>query len=81
MESMLAWVCISNTAWNLEDDRTTWFRTDWDINAKLPHGVEGVRHLKEVDNLPLLVSLYGCNQGDNKGCFVPLANFTSTPIL
>jgi hypothetical protein len=32
---------------------------DWDINAKLPHGVEDVRkHLKEVDNVPLLVSLY-----------------------
>jgi hypothetical protein len=40
---------------------------DWDINAKLPHGVEDVRkHLKEVDNVPLLVSLYGRNQGDNK---------------
>lgn len=32
---------------------------DWDINAKLPHGVDDVRnHLKEVDNVPLLVSLY-----------------------
>ena len=32
---------------------------DWDINAKLPHGVEDVkRHLQEVDNVPLLVSLY-----------------------
>ena len=32
---------------------------DWDVNAKLPHGVEDVkRHLEEVDNVPLLVSLY-----------------------
>ena len=32
---------------------------DWDVNARLPHGVEEVRrHLKEVDNVPLLVSLY-----------------------
>mmetsp|Transcript_20940 Transcript_20940/g.23211 ORF Transcript_20940/g.23211 Transcript_20940/m.23211 type:complete len:1321 (-) Transcript_20940:439-4401(-) len=32
---------------------------DWDINAKLPHGIESVRnHLKEVDNVPLLVSLF-----------------------
>lgn len=32
---------------------------DWDVNAKLPHGIENVRkHLKEVDNVPLLVSLY-----------------------
>jgi hypothetical protein len=27
---------------------------DWDVNAKLPHGIESVRrHLKEVDNVPL----------------------------
>lgn len=32
---------------------------DWDVNAKLPHGVEDVKkHLEEVDNVPLLVSLY-----------------------
>lgn len=32
---------------------------DWDVNAKLPHGVEEVKkHLQEVDNVPLLVSLY-----------------------
>jgi len=32
---------------------------DWDVNAKLPHGVEDVKkHLQEVDNVPLLVSLY-----------------------
>jgi hypothetical protein len=32
---------------------------DWDVNAKLPHGVKDVRkHLEEVDNVPLLVSLF-----------------------
>lgn len=32
---------------------------DWDVNAKLPHGIESVRrHLHEVDNVPLLVSLF-----------------------
>lgn len=32
---------------------------DWDVNARLPHGVENVKtHLKEVDNVPLLVSLF-----------------------
>jgi hypothetical protein len=32
---------------------------DWTVNAKLPHGVEDVRkHLEDVDNVPLLVSLY-----------------------
>jgi hypothetical protein len=32
---------------------------DWSVNAKLPHGIQDVRkHLKEVDNVPLLVSLF-----------------------
>ena len=32
---------------------------DWDVKARLPHGVEAIKkHLKEVDNVPLLVSLY-----------------------
>jgi magnesium-transporting ATPase (P-type) len=32
---------------------------DWDVHARLPHGVPEIkRHLREVDNVPLLVSLY-----------------------
>lgn len=32
---------------------------DWTINAKLPHGIVNVRkHLEDVDNVPLLVSLF-----------------------
>ena len=32
---------------------------DWDVNAKLPHGVEEIRrHVADVDNVPLLVSLF-----------------------
>ena len=32
---------------------------DWDVKARLPHGVRAIKqHLKEVDNVPLLVSLY-----------------------
>ena len=32
---------------------------DWDVNAKLPHGIEEIRrHLVDVDNVPLLVSLF-----------------------
>lgn len=32
---------------------------DWDVNARLPHGITDVRkHLEEVDNVPLLVSLF-----------------------
>jgi hypothetical protein len=32
---------------------------DWDVQAKMPHGVEAIkRHLQEVDNVPLLVNLY-----------------------
>jgi magnesium-transporting ATPase (P-type) len=33
--------------------------SDWDVKARLPHGVEAIkRHLQDVDNVPLLVSLY-----------------------
>ncbi|CAH0518116.1 unnamed protein product [Peronospora belbahrii] len=33
--------------------------SDWDVKARLPHGVDAIkRHLEEVDNVPLLVSLY-----------------------
>ena len=33
--------------------------TDWDVMAQMPHGVDAIRrHLSEVDNVPLLVSLY-----------------------
>ena len=32
---------------------------DWDVKAKLPHGITAIKqHLKEVDNVPLLVSLF-----------------------
>ena len=32
---------------------------DWMEKARLPHGVEAIRkHIDEVDNVPLLVSLY-----------------------
>jgi hypothetical protein len=32
---------------------------DWDVHARMPHGVQAIRkHLVEVDNVPLLVSLY-----------------------
>eukprot|EP00606_Chrysophyceae_sp_TOSAG23-5_P000727 GSChrysophyteH2.ASY1.ANO1.537.1 assembled CDS len=32
---------------------------DWDQHARLPHGVPAIKkHLREVDNVPLLVSLY-----------------------
>jgi hypothetical protein len=32
---------------------------EWDVKARLPHGVEAIRkHLHSVDNVPLLVSLF-----------------------
>jgi hypothetical protein len=32
---------------------------DWDVHARMPHGVESIKkHLQEVDNVPILVSLY-----------------------
>lgn len=39
--------------------RMTSTYSDWDVKARLPHGVAAIkRHLEEVDNVPLLVSLY-----------------------
>lgn len=35
------------------------FRADWDVNAKLPHGIEEIRkHIMEVDDVPLRVSTF-----------------------
>eukprot|EP01033_Poteriospumella_lacustris_P018497 gene18497-13314_t len=32
---------------------------DWDVLARMPHGIEAIkRHIREVDNVPLLVSLF-----------------------
>jgi hypothetical protein len=32
---------------------------DWDVKARMPHGIEAIReHIKTVDNVPLLVSLF-----------------------
>jgi len=32
---------------------------DWDVMAKLPHGIDAIKkHLREIDNVPLLVSLF-----------------------
>jgi len=43
----------------IDAHRMTSNYADWDVNARLPHGIENVkRHLEEVDNVPLLVSLY-----------------------
>jgi hypothetical protein len=42
--------------------------SDWDVKARLPHGVEAIkRHLEEVDNVPLLVSLYTDSTTDTIG--------------
>jgi hypothetical protein len=60
----VAWNCAISlrplTAEEEEDPhRMTSTYADWDVNAKLPHGVEDVKHhLEEVDNVPLLVSLF-----------------------
>lgn len=59
----VAWNCAISLR-PLEEGTDDTFRmtsnyADWDVNARLPHGVEDVRrHLEEVDNVPLLVSLY-----------------------
>eukprot|EP00945_MAST-04E_sp_MAST-4E-sp1_P003341 g3341.t1 len=53
------------TGWNSavsllsEDNTSGWTPDEWDARAKLPHGVKEVReHLKNVDNVPLLVALF-----------------------
>lgn len=34
-------------------------RYEWDVKARLPHGVEAIKHhIRAVDNVPLLVSLF-----------------------
>lgn len=39
--------------------RMTSAYADWDVNARLPHGIDDVKkHLEDVDNVPLLVSLF-----------------------
>ena len=44
---------------DIDEHRMTSSYADWVTNAKLPNGVENVKkHLKEVDNVPLLVSLF-----------------------
>ncbi|KAL7547846.1 hypothetical protein ACHAWF_011118 [Thalassiosira exigua] len=59
----VAWNCAISLR-PLEEGTDDSFRmtsnyADWDVNARLPHGVDDVRrHLEEVDNVPLLVSLY-----------------------
>jgi len=58
----VAWNCAISLR-PLEEGTDDSFRMigyeDWDVNARLPHGVDDVRrHLEEVDNVPLLVSLY-----------------------
>lgn len=59
----VAWNCAISLR-PLEEGTDDTFRmtsnyADWDVNARLPHGVADVRrHLEEVDNVPLLVSLY-----------------------
>lgn len=59
----VAWNCAISLrpldAGDYDPHRMVSTYADWDVNAKLPHGIEDVRiHLKEVDNVPLLVSLF-----------------------
>ena len=58
------WNCAISLR-SLENDdepdphRMTSNYSDWDVKAKLPHGIAAIRrHLEQVDNVPLLVSLF-----------------------
>ena len=66
----VAWNCAISLRSLVEGEedphRMTSTYADWDVNARLPHGVEDVKkHLEEVDNVPLLVSLYTDATKDN----------------
>ena len=66
----VAWNCAISlrplTEGQEDPHRMTSTYADWDVNAKLPHGVEDVKkHLEEVDNVPLLVSLFTDATKDN----------------
>ena len=60
----MSWNCaISLRALNIGEEadqhRMTSSYADWDVNAKLPHGVEDVKkHIQDIDNVPLLVGLF-----------------------
>ncbi len=44
---------------NIPDPNRMTSTCDWDVNARLPHGTAAIRkHIEEVDNVPLLVSLF-----------------------
>ncbi len=44
---------------NMPDPNRMTSTCDWDVNARLPHGTAAIcKHIKEVDNVPLLVSLF-----------------------
>ena len=66
----VAWNCAISLRPLIEGQedphRMTSTYADWDVNAKLPHGVKDVKkHLEEVDNVPLLVSLFTDATKDN----------------
>ena len=60
----VAWNCAISLRPLHEGEETDRHRmissyADWDVNARLPHGVDQVkRHLVDVDNVPLLVHLF-----------------------
>ena len=52
---------------------------DWDVNAKLPHGVEDVRkHLEEVDNGKIK---FGSSFSADAAIFSNLSQSFSVPLL
>mmetsp|Transcript_18612 Transcript_18612/g.37301 ORF Transcript_18612/g.37301 Transcript_18612/m.37301 type:complete len:448 (+) Transcript_18612:2098-3441(+) len=55
---------------------------DWDVNAKLPHGVEEIRrHVADVDNVPLLVSLFTDSTEDSTKSMVEIFKENSDTVL
>lgn len=63
VDCLFFYLSFSNICYfiQLEHDPHRYISTyaDWDVHAKMPHGVDAIRHhLQEVDNVPLLVNLY-----------------------
>ncbi|GMH87441.1 hypothetical protein TrST_g12955 [Triparma strigata] len=55
---------------------------DWDVNAKLPHGISEIRkHLVDVDNVPLLVSLFTDSTEDSTKDMVNIFKEHSDTVL
>ncbi|TMW61091.1 hypothetical protein Poli38472_014552 [Pythium oligandrum] len=56
--------------------------SDWDVKARLPHGIPAIiRHIEEVDNVPLLVSLFTDSTADTIGSMISIFQENDEVVL